>query len=1347
MWQYLALGGLALAGLFSNNDDDNEGLGKLPEADEKEYNAFIQKYGKSKSYLNKETGKKIRVYKSAIERTINQRQYESYNSELNDSWVEKFKDLENELLKATYTHSWVNKAYSKNTWFHLFGRSILIKETRGNFYLEMFAYGRTTTLAKGSQVIDLKNISQEKRSKLKFKSSLFNKRKAKIKEEKTNTAPTLQKEETKPAQESAAKSNPQLEIIDYTQKVLALKGTTKEMAQSIKNLGIWAKFNNRLKDENGNPFAGWVFSKKDREILEKFVQEINNGEAVTITKKVSSSSSNTQSHRGSLPLRQHLVAYLLLKEYKKDFVNNTLFQDTAKGIPDLSEHELSESDIKRYRYLDWYEGLQEESNGKWMYKPHLASYMDDEGNIHIVMHYLNRSFESARSEWEIISKAGARKTYYKEKRKGDKDYYKFNKGIQAVLKDGWFYPSNKDLKKYIVNGKQVDANVRKLKEAGYNNIESDNKYRFFVRFKDNEPATAKKVSNGHSIEDLKPFEIPAKVFVPKAKRAPHYKLPDDRKKLKKDVLLQEVLLGKMEWAVSSYWNSYEELTEHVKDYKWEIPSIDKALRVFSERYNTVGLESDKVINIGSSVSSYALRYHGKDAKAYINLESGISPEEQAKFEKKENKSKALNADHNKMADKFETWADRLQDYIDKAKESLKNYNTNTNKRLAQYYSKQFDYNDALELHAFVNALAIAWRNNTIPEKLKLISPVKSKDHLKSFLLSGEQGNQGYSYYHTKSDTPNFEKYFKYYKENLEEIEVYTLEEAKEVFELLKSLVAHDPEREAEKEKQEIEKLVNSWKKSNDKGFFPTPATLAKKLVYKADIIKGHTILEPSAGLGHIADQIKAMHPDNDLEVIEWWNDLRNILKLKGHNVVGEDFLKHTKKYDRIIMNPPFEKLQDIDHVGHAYKLLKPGGRLVAIMSESPFFNSQKKAKAFREWLDEIGGYSEQLPKDSFKGKEAFRQTGVSSRMVIIDKEEAPKKEKKKTSFNLSKVEEYWTKDIHADPKRFQNRANEFSSESKNRIVEAIKNNTFNWAAFDPITIWKDPNAVDKYYVLSGHSRLAAFKEVMFEYEEFENIPAKLFEGTEEEAIQFALNSNTLSTKESDLERATYYANLRKSGESVKDVEKLIRKQEGKNAAQIINLSFLNPKGILFQKLDDFGLGNIESRNNLLTIANWIGEARRKYSQLTNSHENELSTWLIEKAYGNKKGQFSNKKTFLERLHVAIDKQTEFGKFKAGEPLNMERNVSKSLAEQEFDKLLSDAQEEVKEAEKILKEKSTKYYAAVKDGRISQAKADEMLKPHTTSFGLAKSKLNDIASKKTNILSEGKKQMALFGTKK
>ena len=55
------------------------------------------------------------------------------------------------------------------------------------------------------------------------------------------------------------------------------------------------------------------------------------------------------------------------------------------------------------------------------------------------------------------------------------------------------------------------------------------------------------------------------------------------------------------------------------------------------------------------------------------------------------------------------------------------------------------------------------------------------------------------------------------------------------------------------------------------------------------------------------------------------------------------------------MNPPFEKGQDIDHVKHAYDLLKPGGRgCFYYVRGSPSSEGIIKAAEFRDWLGRKG---------------------------------------------------------------------------------------------------------------------------------------------------------------------------------------------------------------------------------------------------------------------------------------------------------------------------------------------------------------------------------------------------------
>lgn len=125
--------------------------------------------------------------------------------------------------------------------------------------------------------------------------------------------------------------------------------------------------------------------------------------------------------------------------------------------------------------------------------------------------------------------------------------------------------------------------------------------------------------------------------------------------------------------------------------------------------------------------------------------------------------------------------------------------------------------------------------------------------------------------------------------------------------------------------------------------FYTPEALAKELVEMACIEEGNIVLEPSAGDGRI---VKAILEDGKAEVITAVElNPEAYAKLKTLNAVGksklnvftynEDFLKIGLKrddFDRIVMNPPFAKSQDLAHIERAFTLLKSGGILVAVMA-------------------------------------------------------------------------------------------------------------------------------------------------------------------------------------------------------------------------------------------------------------------------------------------------------------------------------------------------------------------------------------------------------------------------------
>jgi predicted RNA methylase len=151
------------------------------------------------------------------------------------------------------------------------------------------------------------------------------------------------------------------------------------------------------------------------------------------------------------------------------------------------------------------------------------------------------------------------------------------------------------------------------------------------------------------------------------------------------------------------------------------------------------------------------------------------------------------------------------------------------------------------------------------------------------------------------------------------------------------------------------------------GYFPTPPELGKRMVELARIQPGMTILEPSAGDGQLAKVIEQLMPPScKLYCIE--EDLK-LFKILNHLHEGlctcADFLTITNSYDRIIMNPPFERLKDVDHITHAFDCLKPAGRVVSVASNSVTFRMEKRAVLFRQMVARYGIVTP-LPNNTFK---------------------------------------------------------------------------------------------------------------------------------------------------------------------------------------------------------------------------------------------------------------------------------------------------------------------------------------------------------------------------------------------
>jgi len=153
------------------------------------------------------------------------------------------------------------------------------------------------------------------------------------------------------------------------------------------------------------------------------------------------------------------------------------------------------------------------------------------------------------------------------------------------------------------------------------------------------------------------------------------------------------------------------------------------------------------------------------------------------------------------------------------------------------------------------------------------------------------------------------------------------------------------------------------------GVVYTPAEIVKEMLSKIKI--GKEILEPSCGEGAFLNEI-----DCDSNIDGFDIDKEALLKIKNKkvNIYCEDFLTHifSKKYDTIIGNPPYIKIQDLDSkyreflqknfyscssgnidifyafIEKCISLLKENGEMILIVPNSWILN--KSAKNLREIL-------------------------------------------------------------------------------------------------------------------------------------------------------------------------------------------------------------------------------------------------------------------------------------------------------------------------------------------------------------------------------------------------------------
>ncbi len=171
-------------------------------------------------------------------------------------------------------------------------------------------------------------------------------------------------------------------------------------------------------------------------------------------------------------------------------------------------------------------------------------------------------------------------------------------------------------------------------------------------------------------------------------------------------------------------------------------------------------------------------------------------------------------------------------------------------------------------------------------------------------------------------------------------------------------------------------------------FFGTPDKLADRLIMLAQINDHNAILEPSAGQGAILAAIK--RACFSLALVDYYELMSENIAILEKNfspasLKGGDFLREsvgqTKRYDRIIANPPFSKNQDIDHIYTMWDCLAQGGRIVTIASKHWQFSTNKKETEFREFLEENNAEIIEVNAGEFKES----GTNIATVIIVLNK--------------------------------------------------------------------------------------------------------------------------------------------------------------------------------------------------------------------------------------------------------------------------------------------------------------------------------------------------------------------------
>lgn len=145
-------------------------------------------------------------------------------------------------------------------------------------------------------------------------------------------------ESSKEPEQKDNTTTPELEIVDYSEKAVAVFGDTKTIKDELKSIG--GKFNPRL-NYNGGKRAGWIFPKSKLGELDKFIHDTGTSDTITSLEndnKTITEQPNDKEERTTMSLADFMAfiscvqkraienGYSFAREYVKDMLQKHVLQ-------------------------------------------------------------------------------------------------------------------------------------------------------------------------------------------------------------------------------------------------------------------------------------------------------------------------------------------------------------------------------------------------------------------------------------------------------------------------------------------------------------------------------------------------------------------------------------------------------------------------------------------------------------------------------------------------------------------------------------------------------------------------------------------------------------------------------------------------------------------------------------------------------------------------------------------------------------------------------------------------------------------------------------------------------------